>query len=348
MLTGQARTRRRRLLAARGGRWTTASPGRGVCGGRGASCSAAALVAVALAGCGQSVRDRLVQAERAREASTSTAANAPAPAATSPTGFTPTRTHTWTLVPDSQEMPPPGSGERIGQSNVQLSMALGDVMAATAPLPTSFQDLSSVCQVDPAHDAVLPLQVTLSNHGPVGLDATLEFAVSDLRIRIVGVTDPIPVEAASAFATDPSSCTPIGDSQEFANLEYANLAAGETVVHNYLLLLPSFYSANYDSNGNRYALRHMVGYIKFLRVFVTGDNPDNALPLDSVSCYTGPPHQGVDGPGLPGAGLVDPAAIGPPPAGVSPVLPDFVLAESGFDYRYGEASISQPSGYTPC
>jgi hypothetical protein len=247
-------------------------------------------------------------------------------------------------------MPPPDSGERIGQAKIQVSIALGDVIAATATLPTSFQALSTVCQLDPAHDALLPLQVSLSNDGPVALDTTLNFAVTDLRNRLLGNPDPLAIEAATTFDTTAPSCTAIGDSEQVAGLEYPNLTPGQTVVHNYLLVLSNFYSPNYDSNGDLYDLRHMVGWIKSLQVFVTGDSANNALPLDAVSCYTGPPHQAVDGPGAAIDALYVPEAIGPPPAGDSPILPDFVLAESGFDYSFqpGGSSIYPPTRFTAC
>jgi hypothetical protein len=96
----------------------------------------------------------------------------------------------------------------------------------------------------------------------------------------------------------------------------------------------------------------MVGYIGGLGVFVTGDSPSNALLLDSVACYSGPPHQAVDGPGAPGGGLQNAAAdaIAPRPAGTSPILPAFVLAERGFNYGLtpGNATINQPTGYKAC
>lgn len=263
--------------------------------------------------------------------------------------FTPTRTHTWTVVPDSQELEQL-SGQRLAESRVQLTVGLGSVTPATKTPPAGFQDLSGACQVDAEHDAFLPMRVTLLNHGPVALDTTVAFAISDVRNSAGLTSDPIPVEAATTFSTDPPLCQPIGNTGQSTTLEFASLAPGRPLEHNYLLMLPTFYSPNYDSRGDLPALRHMVGYITALQVYVTGDSPSHSLTLDAVSCYSGPPRQAVDGPGAPARGLHVAEAIGPPPAGVSPILPDFTLAERGFDYAYepGGATITEPSGYDAC
>jgi hypothetical protein len=273
-----------------------------------------------------------------------------APAAVEATQtLTPTRAHTWTIAADSQEIAQT-AGQRLGRSRVRVTFALGSVTPATATLPAGFQELTTACEIDQAHDAVLPLRIALRNDGPVALDTTLAFTVTDLRYAIHGGDDEIPIQAATMFS-DGAQCQPIGDSEGSAKINYPTLAPSESVEHNYVLVLPKFYSPKYDSNGDLAALRGMVCFITGLGVFVTGDSPNNALPLDAIACYSGPPRQAADGPGAPG-GLQVPAAdaIAPPPAGTPPILPAFVLAERGFNYSLGSdrSPIHQPTGYTAC
>jgi len=66
--------------------------------------------------------------------------------------------------------------------------------------------MSDGCDIDATHDAVLPLQTTLRNDGPVALNTTLAVHVTDIRDARQDQGDPIAVDGATALAaTRPSA-----------------------------------------------------------------------------------------------------------------------------------------------
>ena len=249
--------------------------------------------------------------------------------------FTPTQKHTWRLAPDSRTAPTTDTGQRLYDARVRVEFALGRATSvAKADLPAAFAGPLAACEIDAERDAIVPLQTTLRNDGPIALATNLALRVADLRANPNG-GDPLPIEAATVFASEGPSCQSLSDGQT-STLTYPGLMPDQSERQPYVLVLHNFFSPSYDSTGNRYGLRHLVGLIAGLGVGVAGNDAGNSIILDSTECYRGTSHQGVDGPGL--------------PTNFNSVSPGFALADGDFDYSYQHlnADLAEPTGYDEC
>lgn len=249
--------------------------------------------------------------------------------------FKPTQEHVWRLAPDSRTAPTTDTGQRLYDARVRVELALGTVTSvAKADVPAKFVRPLGACEVDSERDAIVPLQTTLRNDGPVPLKTNLALRVADLRTS-PNEGDPMPVEAATVFASDGPSCQSLSEGQT-SSLNYPGLMPDQSESQPYVLVLHNFFSPSYDSTGNRYGLRHLVGLIAGLGVQVAGNDAGNSIILDSTECYSGTSHQGVDGPGL--------------PTNFNSVSPGFALADGDFDYSYQhlDADLAEPTGYDEC
>ncbi len=294
--------------------------------------TAAVVVAGAITGCG-SASDATNDSPATNTRATPTATT-PASVATA-RSFKPTQQHTWRLAPDSRTAPTTDTGQRLYDARVRVEIALGTATSvAKADLPTDFAGLSNACEIDAEHDAIVPLQTTLRNDGPVPLTTNLALRVADLRTN-PNEGDPLPIEAATVFASEGPSCQSLSGGQH-STLNYPELMPDESERQPYVLVLHNFFSPSYDSTGNRYGLRHLVGLIAGLGVQVAGNDVGNSIILDSTECYSGTSHQGVDGPGL--------------PTNFNSVSPGFALADGDFDYSYQHlnADLAEPTGYDEC
>lgn len=194
---------------------------------------------------------------------------------------------------------------------------------ASAPTETSLGGLAEACDVDQEVDAFLPLRATLRNEGTFATDTTMVLRVHDLLYGQPG--DPIAINAGTTFKSEGPSCPLLaGTSEGSVSLHHPSIAPDATAQHDYLLVLHNYFSPNFDSDGNRFRLRHLIGYIG-LKAQVAGDEAGNAIYLTNVDCYRGTADQGVDGPGAPSTN--------------SSVLPGFALSDSGLNYAYRRDNI---------